>query len=95
MLKNLLIVELLVKVKIIEKYLGKDFMVKFSFGYVCDLEKGDSVVDVDNGFKLKYVVIFEKRKVVKELKGWVKKVDEVWLVMDEDCEGEVIFWYFC
>lgn len=34
--KLLVIVEFLVKVKIINKYLGKDFIVKFSVGYVCD-----------------------------------------------------------
>lgn len=35
--KLFVIVELLVKVKIINKYFGKDFIVKFSVGYVCDL----------------------------------------------------------
>ena len=93
--KNLLIVESPAKAKTIEKYLGKDFTVKSSFGHVRDLEKGDSAVDVDNGFKPKYVVTPEKRKVVKELKGWVKKVDEVWLATDEDREGEAISWHLC
>lgn len=93
--KNLLIVESPAKAKTIEKYLGKDFTVKSSFGHVRDLEKGDGAVDVDNGFKPKYVVTPEKRKVVKELKGWVKKVDEVWLATDEDREGEAISWHLC
>ncbi len=93
--KNLLIVESPAKAKTIEKYLGKDFTVKSSFGHVRDLEKGDSAVDVENGFKPKYVVTPEKRKVVKELKGWVKKVDEVWLATDEDREGEAISWHLC
>lgn len=93
--KNLLIVESPAKAKTIEKYLGKDFTVKSSFGHVRDLEKGDTAVDVKNGFKPKYVVTPEKRKVVKELKGWVKKVDEVWLATDEDREGEAISWHLC
>jgi len=93
--KNLLIVESPAKAKTIEKYLGKDFTVKSSFGHVRDLEKGDTAVDVENGFKPKYVVTPEKRKVVKELKGWVKKVDEVWLATDEDREGEAISWHLC
>lgn len=60
MLKNLVIVELLVKVKMIEKILGKDYVVKLSFGYVCDLDKGNQVVDVECDFVIKYVVFFEK-----------------------------------
>ena len=93
--KNLLIVESPAKAKTIEKILGKDFTVKSSFGHIRDLEKGDSAVDVNNDFHLKYVVSPEKKKVVKELKDWVKKVDEVWLATDEDREGEAISWHLC
>ncbi len=95
MTKNLLIVESPAKAKTIEKYLGKDFKVKSSFGHVRDLDKGDKGVDVSNGFKPSYVVSPEKKKVVKDLKDWVKKVDEVWLATDEDREGEAISWHLC
>ena len=63
---------------------------KSSFGHVRDLDKGNQAVDVERDFATKYVVSPEKRKVVKELKNWVKKVDEVWLATDEDREGEAI-----
>jgi len=95
MAKNLLIVESPAKAKTIEKYLGKDFTVKSSFGHVRDLEKGDDAVEVDNNFKPRYVVTPDKLKVVKELKDLVKKVDEVWLATDEDREGEAISWHLC
>ncbi|MFK7934558.1 MAG: type I DNA topoisomerase [Saprospiraceae bacterium] len=93
--KNLLIVESPAKAKTIEKYLGEDFKVKSSFGHVRDLDKTNNAVDVDNDFDLKYIVSPEKKKVVKELKDWVKKVDEVWLATDEDREGEAISWHLC
>jgi DNA topoisomerase-1 len=95
MSKNLLIVESPAKAKTIEKYLGKDFKVKSSFGHVRDLDKGNNAVDVENDFNPKYVVSPEKKKVVKELKEWVKKVDDVWLATDEDREGEAISWHLC
>lgn len=95
MSKNLLIVESPAKAKTIEKILGKDFTVKSSFGHVRDLDKGNKAVDIQNAFKPKYIVSPEKRKVVKELKDWVKKVDEVWLATDEDREGEAISWHLC
>lgn len=93
--KNLLIVESPAKAKTIEKILGKDFTVKSSFGHVRDLDKGEGAVDVNNGFKPKYIISPEKIKVVKELKEAVKKVDEVWLATDEDREGEAISWHLC
>ena len=93
--KNLVIVESPAKAKTIEKILGKDFVVKSSFGHVRDLDKGNQAVDVERDFATKYVVSPEKRKVVKELKNWVKKVDEVWLATDEDREGEAISWHLC
>lgn len=93
--KNLLIVESPAKAKTIEKYLGQDFKVKSSFGHVRDLDKTQNAVDVKNDFDLKYIVSPEKKKVVKELKDWVKKVEEVWLATDEDREGEAISWHLC
>lgn len=93
--EKLLIVESPAKAKTIEKYLGGAFKVKSSFGHVRDLDKGRQGVDIEKQFKPKYVVTPEKRKVVKDLKDWVKKVDEVWLATDEDREGEAISWHLC
>ncbi|MCP4439303.1 MAG: type I DNA topoisomerase [Aureispira sp.] len=96
MSKNLLIVESPAKAKTIEKYLGKDFTVKSSFGHIRDLAKDSKdkkAIDIDNSYKPRYEVSSDKRKVVKELKDWVKKVDHVWLATDEDREGEAISWH--
>ncbi|MFZ1702807.1 MAG: type I DNA topoisomerase [Saprospiraceae bacterium] len=95
MAKNLLIVESPAKAKTIEKYLGKDFTVKSSYGHIRDLEKGNKGIDIDNDFEPSYVVSPEKTKVVRELKDQVKKADEVWLATDEDREGEAISWHLC
>lgn len=95
MAKNLLIVESPAKAKTIEKILGSDFTVKSSFGHVRDLKKGSNGVDVDNKFAPNYEVTEDKTKVVKDLKDYVKKVDEVWLATDEDREGEAISWHLC
>ncbi|MCB9284235.1 MAG: type I DNA topoisomerase [Lewinellaceae bacterium] len=91
--KNLLIVESPAKAKTIEKILGKDFTVKSSYGHIRDLPKSERAVDIEKGFLPKYIVTPDKKKVVNELKDWVKKVDEVWLATDEDREGEAISWH--
>ncbi len=93
MSKNLLIVESPAKAKTIEKYLGKDFIVKSSYGHIRDLDKGSKGIDIDNNFEPRYVVSPEKYKVVRELKSQVEKASEVWLATDEDREGEAISWH--
>ena len=93
--QKLLIVESPAKAKTIEKYLGKDFVVKSSFGHVRDLEKGNNAIDVDNNFTPHYVITPDKVKVVKDLKDISKKSEEVWLATDEDREGEAISWHLC
>ncbi|MEO6133162.1 MAG: type I DNA topoisomerase, partial [Saprospiraceae bacterium] len=95
MAKNLMIVESPAKAKTIEKFLGKDFKVKSSFGHIRDLEKGNGAIDVENGFEPKYIVSPEKKKTVKDLKDAAKSVDEIWLATDEDREGEAISWHLC
>ena len=50
MAKALVIVESPAKAKTINKYLGKDYVVKASLGHIKDLPKKDLAVDVDNGF---------------------------------------------
>ena len=93
MAKNLLIVESPAKAKTIEKYLGKEFTVKASYGHVRDLPKGDDAIDVDNGFEPKYEILPDKKSVIKELRSLIKKADTVWLATDEDREGEAISWH--
>lgn len=93
MSKNLLIVESPAKAKTIEKYLGKDFTVKASYGHVRDLPKGDDAIDIENGFEPKYEVLADKKSVIKELKALIKQHDTVWLATDEDREGEAISWH--
>lgn len=93
MAKNLVIVESPAKAKTIEKYLGKDFVVKSSMGHVRDLAKGDGSIDVENEFAPKYIVSADKKKVITELKKLAKEADLVWLASDEDREGEAISWH--
>ncbi|MFT4660753.1 MAG: DNA topoisomerase-1 [Patiriisocius sp.] len=93
MAKNLVIVESPAKAKTIEKYLGKDFTVKSSFGHVRDLKSKALSVDVENGFEPTYEISEDKKKVIDELLKLSKKAEMVWLATDEDREGEAISWH--
>ena len=92
MSKNLVIVESPAKAKTIQKYLGKDFEVKSSFGHIRDLPKKGMGIDLTT-FSPDYEVSADKKKLVTELKAAVKKADMVWLASDEDREGEAIAWH--
>ena len=92
-MKNLVIVESPGKVKTIQQYLGKDYLVKASIGHIRDLEEHKLSVDVQNGFQPEYVVPSNKRKVVAELGKLAGEAQTVWLASDEDREGEAISWH--
>jgi len=93
MSENLVIVESPAKAKTIEKFLGKDFIVKSSFGHIRDLSKKNLGIDIDNNYQPDYIVSDDKKNVVKELKTQAKKAKFVWLASDEDREGEAIAWH--
>jgi len=92
MAKNLVIVESPAKAKTIEKFLGKDYVVRSSFGHIRDLPKKGMNIDVENNFEPKYEVSTDKKKVVAELRKAAAGA-EVWLASDEDREGEAIAWH--
>src|SRR5947209_19715323 len=90
--KNLVIVESPAKAKTIAKFLGKDYVVKSSFGHIRDLPKKGLNIDIEKNFAPKYEISADKKKVVSELKKAAQN-SEVWLASDEDREGEAIAWH--
>jgi len=93
MLKNLVIVESPAKAKTIEKYLGKDFTVRSSYGHIRDLPEKGIGIDIAKNFTPTYEVSTDKISLVKELKKMAKEAELVWLATDDDREGEAISWH--
>lgn len=91
--KNLVIVESPAKAKTIEKFLGKDYTVKSSFGHIRDLPKKGISIDIANNFEPSYEIPADKKKVIAELKKDAKAAETIWLASDEDREGEAIAWH--
>ncbi|CAN5356093.1 type I DNA topoisomerase [soil metagenome] len=92
MSKNLVIVESPAKAKTIEKYLGKDFVVKSSMGHIRGLPSKNGSIDVTNKYAPKFEVDSDKKKVIAALKKDAAGAT-VWLASDEDREGEAIAWH--
>ena len=93
MQENLVIVESPAKAKTIEKFLGKDYVVKSSFGHIRDLSKKGLGVNIEDEFSPKYEILDDKKRVVEELSKLSKQVQTVWLASAEDREGEAIAWH--
>ena len=90
-----MIVESPAKAKTIEKFLGKEFVVKSCYGHIRDLEKNNFGINFEKNYEPNYVVPADKEALVKELKKLAKSAEEIWLATDEDREGEAISWHLC
>ena len=93
MSKNVLIVESPAKAKTIENYLGKEYVVKSSYGHVRDLVKGKMGIDIEDDFAPQYAVLEDKKKVINDLKKSIQRAQHVYLATDDDREGEAISWH--
>ncbi len=91
--KTLVVVESPAKAKTIEKYLGKNYIVRASMGHLRDLPKSQFGIDVDHDFAPKYINIRGKGDLIKALKKDAKNADKVYLASDPDREGEAIAWH--
>ncbi|MEK7282904.1 MAG: DNA topoisomerase, partial [Acidobacteriota bacterium] len=91
--KSLVIVESPAKAKTINKFLGRNFIVKASMGHVRDLPKKSLGVDEKHDFKPTYEILPGRKKVMDELKKAAATADKVYLAPDPDREGEAICWH--
>ena len=90
---TLVVVESPAKAKTIEKYLGRNYMVRASMGHLRDLPKSQFGIDVEHDFEPKYINIRGRGDIIKALKKDAKNADKVYLASDPDREGEAIAWH--
>ena len=70
-----------------------NFIVKASYGHICDLDSKKLSIDIENNFEPTYKVSESKTHVVSELRRAKKNSDCVWIASDYDREGESIAWH--
>jgi DNA topoisomerase-1 len=91
--KSLMIVESPTKERTIGPMLGKDFVVRSSYGHIRDLPAKELGVDVAKKFKPTYIVLPKAKKILPELMRLAAQADQVFLATDYDREGEAIAWH--
>jgi len=91
--KNVVIVESPAKARTIGKFLGKGYRVESCMGHVRDLPEKAFGVDIEEGFRPRYLVLPKRRQVLANLARAVKGAETVYLAPDPDREGESIAWH--
>jgi len=91
--ENLVIVESPAKARTIGNFLGKDYLIKSSYGHIRDLSKENLGINIQKNFTPEYVIPEDKKQVVRELKKASSDARIIWLASDEDREGEAIAWH--
>lgn len=81
----LFVVESPGKIKKIQQFLGKEYIVDASKGIFRDLDEKKISIDIENNYEPLYVIT--KPDVVKTLKEHMKKADILYLATDLDREG--------
>jgi len=92
-MRTLIIVESPTKAKTIERFLGKNYVVKPCMGHIRDLPKSNMGVDIEHHYQPHYITIRGKGDIIKVLRDEAKKADRVLLGSDPDREGEAIAWH--
>ena len=90
---KLVVVESPAKARTISKILGADYVVKASLGHVRDLPERDLGIDIANNFAPQYVVIPQRKGLIRELKQSANGASAIYLATDPDREGEAISWH--
>ncbi len=92
-MKNVIIIEAPGKVNSFKKYVGKNFSVYPTIGHCVDLPVKKLGVNIKKGFEPEWEVKEDSKKTVKEICKACKNADNVYLMTDEDREGEAIAWH--
>ncbi len=90
MTKSLLVVESPTKMRTLSKFLGKDYIIRATYGHIKDLPKSKMGVDVNHGFTPQFAVMKSKARIVAEIRKASKEADKIYIGSDPDREGEAI-----
>lgn len=91
---RLMIVESPGKIKKLKSFLGPGWQVLASVGHVCDLPKKRMGIVIDQEtVKLAFEINEDKRQAVETLKRVANDVEQIYLAMDPDREGEAIAYH--
>jgi len=93
MKKDLIIVESPTKERVLKEMIGDKFLIISSKGHIKDLPESRMGIDVEDNFKPTWLIIPNKRQILKNIKNIAQGKNKILLATDPDREGEAISWH--
>lgn len=93
MAANLVIIESAGKIKKFRAALSNDYEVMASIGHCVDLPERQLGIDIKKDFEPSWEIKDDKAAVVKKLQAAAKNAKQIFMMTDEDREGEAIAWH--
>ncbi|MHA2279481.1 MAG: type I DNA topoisomerase [Promethearchaeota archaeon] len=93
MSKGLVIIESPGKITSYKKALGSDYTIAASYGHCVDLPAKGLSINIKKNFEPTWDINPDKHEVVTYLKKAAKSASAIYLMSDEDREGEAIAWH--
>ncbi|KKN13077.1 hypothetical protein LCGC14_1010010 [marine sediment metagenome] len=90
MAKNIVIIESPGKIKKYKEYLGSEYKILGTFGHCVDLPEKKLSVNIKKDFEPTFEVKEDSKDIIKSIKTACKKAKSVYLMTDEDREGEAV-----
>ena len=91
--KGLVIIESAGKIPSYKKALGSEYDIAASYGHCVDLPTKGLSINIKKDFEPTFGVNPDKAQVISNLKKMAKKASAIYLMADEDREGEAIAWH--
>jgi DNA topoisomerase-1 len=90
---KLIVIEAPKKVNSFKKHLGSGYQIVPTYGHCVDLPEKKLSVNIRKNFEPTFEVKPDSKEVVKTLRSQAKKATDIYLMTDEDREGEAIAWH--
>ncbi len=93
--KTLILTDTAEKARTIKKFVGRQYIVMSSNGFLRDLPKTQIGIDEENNFEPKYITVRGKGELLKQLSKESLKARRIYAATNLDPEGEMIAKHYC
>lgn len=94
-LKTLILTDTHEKERTLKKFLGRQYSIISSEGFLRDLPKSQIGIDVENDFNHKFITVRGQGKLLEQIKKESLNARRIYAVTDPNLRGEMIAFHYC
>ena len=94
-LKTLILTESAGKARTIKKFLGRQYLIMSTDGFLKDLPKSRLGIDAENGYAPEYITVRGKSPLLKEIEKAALNARRVYFATNPDAQGEFLAGPLC